>query len=154
MNIRCQQSSNIPTDYTIPASQLTQTARNLEVLIDDYQEGIWASIWISHDKIVGCTMTEALRQAKNVGDIRGNAECSADNSPVSRTTGSSPDCCDQPSYSRWIQHWSCSNRQLLGSAFAVRKLDSSSEQFGRSGWVATYREDEATASKARDKAQK
>lgn len=83
MNIRCQQSSQIPTDYTIPASQLTQTARNLEVLIADYQEGIWASVCIGQDTLVGCTMTEALRQAKNVGIIRRNAKCLADSSLVS-----------------------------------------------------------------------
>ena len=83
MNIRCQQSSNVPTDYTIPASQLAQTASNLEVLIDDYQEGIWAGICVGQDTLVACTMTEALRQAKNVGDIRRNAECSADSLPVS-----------------------------------------------------------------------
>ena len=69
MNIRCQQSSNIPTDYTIPASQLAQTASNLEVLIDDYQERVLASICVGQDTLVACTMTEALRQAKDVGDM-------------------------------------------------------------------------------------
>lgn len=83
MNIRCQKSSNMPTDFAIPASQLVQTARNLELLIADYQKWIWVTVGIGQDTLVGCTMTEALRQAKNVGDIRRNAECSADSSLVS-----------------------------------------------------------------------
>ena len=83
MNIRCQQSSNIPTDLAIPASQLAQTARNLELLIADYEKWIWSTIGIGQDPLVGCTIAEALRQAKNVGDIHRNAECSADSSLVS-----------------------------------------------------------------------
>ena len=82
MNIRCQQSSNISTDFAIPASQHAQTARNLELLIADYQKCIWVTVITGQDTLVGCTMTEALRQAENVGDIRQNAECSADSSLV------------------------------------------------------------------------
>lgn len=82
MNISCQQSSSIPTDFAIPASQLPQTARSLESLIADYQKGIWTAMDISQGTLVRYTMVEASRQAKNVGDIRRDAERSADNPSV------------------------------------------------------------------------
>ncbi len=83
MDITCHQSSNISTDFAIPACQLAQTASKLEVLVDDYQKWIWIAVGIGQDTLVWCTMTEALRQAKNVGDIRRYAERSADSSLVS-----------------------------------------------------------------------
>ena len=82
MNIRCQQSSSIPTDFETPASQLPQTARSLESLIADYQKGIWIAMGVGQGTLVRYTMMEASRQAKNVGDIRRDAERSADNSSV------------------------------------------------------------------------
>ena len=80
MHISCQQSSSIPTDFAIPASQLPQTARNLESLIAEYQKGIGIAMGIGQCTLVRYTMMEASRQAKNVGDIRRDAERSTDDS--------------------------------------------------------------------------
>ena len=83
MNIRCQQSSNSSTDFAIPTWQLAQTARHLELLISDYQKWIWINVGVGQDILVSCTMTEALRQGKNVSDMRLNTDCSADSPIVS-----------------------------------------------------------------------
>ena len=154
MNIRCQESFSIPTDFAIPASQLPRTARSLESLIADYQRGIWIAMSIGQDTLVRYTMLEASRQAKNVGDIRQVVERLADSSSVPWTRRCSADRCNQPPGSQRFQHCCSSVRGFWGSAFTACKHSPSSEQFEGSNRVNPRREDEAAPRKAREEASK
>lgn len=56
---------HLPT-FAIPASKLTETAQNLQMLVELNYEMLVNELRVGQDEIVSCTLEEAIRQANKV----------------------------------------------------------------------------------------